>query len=404
MESQSPKPLWQLLGFQQTEEPVQPITTTARYNLLRGDNLDGLPRLACAKTLFDVCYIDPPYNTGSSFLYNDHRKQRLSTVFGSNEPWMQFMLPRLYWGAQCLQETGIMMVSIDDYAMAHLKLMLDDVFGEDNHLGTIAVRRSKNGKSAKQGVATGHEYVLVYRKSAQGKLLPLPDRSEYPKEDAYGRYRIDGLFRKKGDASLRTDRPNLFYPLYACLKTGSVSVEPKEGTVQIFPRDSRGTERRWIWSKETAAARSHCLYSSPNGVVYVKNYQSGQGAGKISSWWDDPAYYTERGTMELKAVFGEKIFDTPKPIAFIKQLLSIAGDKQARILDFFAGSGTTAIAAHQLNQADGGERSVVLMESNTNVPHSSKAFQEGFQTISDITLARLLGSGLEPHRVDDRQL
>jgi adenine-specific DNA-methyltransferase len=297
-----------------------------------------------------------------------------------------------------------MMVSIDDYAMAHLKLMLDDVFGEDNHLGTIAVRRSKNGKSAKKGVATGHEYVLVYRKSVQGKIFPLPDLSEYPKEDAYGRYRIDGLFRKKGDASLRTDRPNLFYPLYACLNTGSVSVEPKGGSVQIFPRDSRGTERRWIWSKETAAARSHCLYSSPNGVVYVKNYQSGQGAGKISSWWDNPAYYTERGTVELKAVFGEKIFETPKPIAFIKQLLSIAGSKQARILDFFAGSGTTAIAAHQLNQADGGDRSVVLMESNTKVPPSSKAFQQGFQTISDITLARLLGSGLEPHRVDDWQL
>lgn len=106
--------------------------------------------------------------------------------------------------------------------------------------------------------------------------------------------------------------------------------------------------------------------------------------------------------MELKAVFGEKIFDTPKPIAFIKQLLSIAAGKHARILDFFAGSGTTAIAAHQLNQTDGGERSVVLMESNTNVPHSSKAFQEGFQTISDITLARLLGSGFDPHWIDDR--
>lgn len=403
MESPSTMPLWQLLNAQMPRVSLHQFEIKNPYTLLRGDNLAWLPHVANDAQRFDVCYIDPPYNTGSSFLYDDRRKSVTAGVFGVNTPWMQFMLPRLYWGAQCLRETGLMLVSIDDYAVSHLKLMLDAVFGDEGYVGTIAVRRSKNGKSAKKGVATGHEYVLVYRRTQKGQLLSLPDRSDYPKEDAYGRYRIDGLFRKKGDASLRADRPNLFYPLYACLRTGTVWTEPQHGCAEVFPRDSQGVDRRWIWSKETAHAKSHCLYSSPNGVIYVKNYQSAQTAGKISSWWDDPLFYTERGTMELKSVFGEKVFDTPKPLSFIKQLLCIAAGKQARVLDFFAGSGTTAIAAHQLNQADGGERAVVLIESDAKVPTTSKAFQAGYATIADVTHARLIKCGLDQLGVDDRR-
>lgn len=371
------------------------VTLTHPYTILRGDNLDWLCAMAHQeKTQFDLCYIDPPYNTGSKFAYADQRRASTPSLFGSNSAWMQFMLPRLQAGRHCLNSLGLMLVSIDDYAYAHLKIMMDAVFGEEHYLGTITVCRSKNGKSGKIGIATGHEYVLIYRKTGAGQLYGTPDEQNYPKEDVFGKYRIDGLFRKKGDASLRGDRPNLYYPVYANPFTGEVSATPKPDFNEIYPLDSKGIERRWVWSIETLQTRIHELYCGPSGTIYVKNYQKMHGRKKVSSMWDDPAYYSERGTVEMKSIFGEKVFDTPKPIAFIKRLLSISAGKNAKILDFFAGSGTTAVAAHQLNLEDNGSRQVTLIESVTSLPAKSPGTQLGFFTIADITHARLVNSGI----------
>src|SRR5690606_29081552 len=136
--------------------------------LLKGDNLEALSTLSINFLgRIDFCYIDPPYNTGSKFIYHDKRHSTEKGIWGKHSEWMSFMLPRLVLLYSLLSESGIATISIDDYEYAQLKILLDHVFGEDNHLGTIVVNRSKNGKGSKPHIATNHEYVLVDRKSTR---------------------------------------------------------------------------------------------------------------------------------------------------------------------------------------------------------------------------------------------
>lgn len=365
----------------------------ADISLFKGDNLLHLKELAnYSPGIVDLCYIDPPYNTGSKFLYNDNRKSDSSGLFGSNTAWMSFMLPRLVAARELLNTTGILAVSIDDYEHAYLKVLLDHVFGEENFIGNVIICRSKNGKGGKKNLASNHEYLLIYSKSPNANLRGQPDETDYDKEDEFGQYRVDGLFRKKGEASLRSDRPNMYYPLFFNAKTGRVSVEPADGWEEVYPVDSKGIERRWLWGQDTARDRAWQLYASKNGVIYVKNYAGTQDAEKrtkVRTIWSETSFYTEQATKEIKNIFGEKIFDTPKPMEFIKKIIDISANPDSVILDFFAGSGTTAHASVELNKADGGSRKCILMESKDLIPNRHSASKQGFDEISDITEKRL---------------
>lgn len=342
--------------------------------------------------IVDVCYIDPPYNTGSKFLYEDNRKSEARGMFGTHSAWMSFMLPRLVAAREILKETGIISISIDDYEQAYLKILMDRIFGEDNFIGSIVVCRSKNGKGSKKNLATNHEYLLIYGKSKQAGLRGQSDETDYNKQDEFGQYRVDGLFRKKGEASLRTDRPNMFYPLHFNPSSGKVSIEAIKGWKVAYPIDSKGIERRWLWGIDTARERSWQLYASKNGVIYVKNYAGNAEAEKrikVRTLWNDINFYTEKGTNEIKSIFGSKIFDTPKPLEYIKKIIDVCSGSNAVILDFFAGSGTTAQAVADLNSTDEGTRRCLLMESDCAIPSSHIAQESGFKLISDITEERL---------------
>ena len=365
----------------------------ADTTLFIGDNLIYLKELALmSPEIVDVCYIDPPYNTGSKFLYEDNRKSEVRGTFGTHSAWMSFMLPRLVAAREILKETGIISISIDDYEQAYLKILMDRVFGEDNFIGSIVVCRSKNGKGSKKNLATNHEYLLIYGKSKQAGLRGQLDETEYNKQDEFGQYRVDGLFRKKGEASLRTDRPNMFYPLYFNSSSGKVSVEAVKGWKAAYPVDSKGIERRWLWGMDTAREREWQLHASRNGVIYVKNYAGKSGVEKrtkVRTLWDNKNFYTEKGTNEIKKIFGSKVFDTPKPLEYIKKIIDVCSDNNAIILDFFAGSGTTAQAISDLNVTDKGTRRCILMESDCDIPTKHTAVDSGFKYISDITEERL---------------
>lgn len=359
--------------------------------LIVGDNLYSLANLAFStKNIIDLCYIDPPYNTGSNFLFHDNRKSNSAHIFGSHSAWMMFMLPRLICAREIMKSTGVIAISIDDYEFAYLKILMDCVFGEGNFIGNIVVCRSKNGKGSNKNIASTHEYLMVYGKTTLSKLNgQLDDTNSYDRKDVHGEYRVDGLFRKKGEASLRTDRPNMFYPLFFNPSTGQVFVEPGVGLKEAFPVDSKGTERRWLWSRETARERSWQLYASKNGVIYVKNYSSVNKRKKVRSFWDNTDFYTERATNEITKLFGDKIFDTPKPLGYIKTVLDVIGMSDAVILDFFAGSATTAHASALLNNEDNGTRRTILMECNSQIPANHVARKHGCDVISDISRARL---------------
>ncbi|MDX7989212.1 site-specific DNA-methyltransferase [Xenorhabdus sp. 12] len=362
-------------------------------SLFVGDNLPYLKELTLhIPGLIDMCYIDPPYNTGSKFLYNDSRKSDIIGHFGSHSAWMGFMLPRLVAAREVLKESGVIAISIDDYEYTYLKILMDCIFGEENFIGNVIVCRSKNGKGSKRNLASNHEYLLIYGKSSKASLRGQVDETEYNKQDKFGQYRVDGLFRKKGEASLKSDRPNMYYPLYFNPDSGEVSVDPITNWKITYPVDSKGIERRWLWGTETARERAWQLYASKKGVIYVKNY-SGDGITqkrtKVRSLWNETDFYTERGTNEINKLFGAKVFDTPKPLAYIKKIVDVCSSNDALILDFFAGSGTTAHAVAELNSADMGTRKCILMESDCEIPARHLARKMGFTTIAEITEKRL---------------
>lgn len=358
--------------------------------LLTGDNLTHLADMAITNNnTVNFCYVDPPYNTGSKFLYDDTRKSSSVGVFGKHSAWMAFMLPRLVAAKEVMRNDGAIAISIDDYEHPYLMLLLNQVFGEENFIGNIIVCRSKNGKGSKKNVATNHEYLVVYGKSKATTLPGTPDNeSNYNKQDEHGRYRLDGLLRKKGEDSLRSDRPNLFFPLYYD-ENGQVYVDEAPGLRVAHPCDSAQIDRRWTWSKETVRANSWKLYASKNGAIYIKNYSSPAKKIKLRTWWDSSTYYTERATAEIKKIYGDKVFDTPKPVAYIKDIINQMSAPDAIIIDFFAGSGTTAHAVFELNKADGGSRKIILMESDAVIPEKHIARAHGFTLLSDITKYRL---------------
>lgn len=360
--------------------------------LVKGDNLDALTILTHRYAQqIDFCYIDPPYNTGSKFIYDDSRYAVDVGIWGRHASWMSFMLPRLVFMRELLKSTGIAAVSIDDYEYAQLKILMDHVFGAENHFGTLIVHRSKNGKGSKAHIAVSHEQVLVYGKSGKAKLLGLPelDTESYSKQDTHGLYKIDGLFRKKGAASKRSDRPAMFYPLYYD-DLGNVFAENVTGNLKAsLPVDSKGEEKRWLWGIDKVRAESWRLYASQKGVIYVKNYLTNDKRIKVRSLWDDPRYLTERATNEITEIYGEKVFETPKPLGLIEDLIKCCAPANALILDFFCGSATTAHAAYNVSREDGGKRQVILVEQNARVAKDHIAAAQGFLDIAAIAEYRL---------------
>lgn len=389
--------LSQLLGIQEDFLPTKAPSTfdidpALDCTLIKGDNLLALATLLLSHSgKIDFCYIDPPYNTGSKFIYEDNRRSQTSGIWGVHASWMSFMLPRLAYMRELLSETGIVAISIDDYEYAQLKIMMDLVFGANHHFGTVIVNRSTNGKGSKAHIASSHEYVLIYGKTNKAKLLGLPeeDFSSYDKEDPHGRFKIDGLFRKKGEASRRSDRPNMFYPLYYDTFGNVFTEKTNESLKEALPLDSNGVERRWLWGLEKAKRDSWRLYASAKGVIYVKNYLTTEKRIKVRSIWDDPRYLTQRATSEITKIYGEKIFETPKPIGLIEDLIKCSTSSNALILDYFCGTGTTAHAANNVNRTDGGCRKVILVEENAKVSKTHIAHLKGFTEISKLAEFRL---------------
>ncbi|OZS42038.1 site-specific DNA-methyltransferase [Photobacterium sanguinicancri] len=375
----------------ESDRKVQPRSGPTDI-LYKGDNELVLRKLeSCLKNSIDFCYIDPPYNTKSKFIYDDSRVSDNHITWGSHAEWMQFMTPRLVHLHSLLKDSGIVAISIDDYEQPYLRILLDQIFGESNFIACIAVCRSRNGKGSKDSIATNHEYIVVYGKSSKAKVVGFveSDLSSYDKEDEHGKYKVNGLFRKKGDASLREDRPNMYYPLYYD-NDGNVFTENPDNLLKVsYPLDSKGIERRWLWGKEKATKESWKLTASKNGVIYVKNYHTADKRVKPRSLWVDNRYLTERATNQIKDIYGTKVFETPKPLELIEDLIISHTHKDALIIDFFAGTGTTAHAAFNLNQKDGGKRKVILVEQEQPIAKSHTAYKQGFRTISDITEFRL---------------
>ncbi|MGF6180062.1 adenine-specific DNA-methyltransferase [Massilia sp. UYP32] len=376
----------------ETEKSISPDDLRGDCLLIKGDNLKALSNLSLGfEDRVDFCYIDPPYNTGGKFIYQDKRISPAHPIWGKHSEWMSFMLPRLVLARHLLSRTGVIAISIDDYEYAQLKILADRVFSSECYIATLVVRRSNNGKGGKPGVSVNHEYVLLYGKTSAAELHGLPEGEEgaYDKSDEYGEFRVDGLFRKKGDASRREDRPSMYYPLYYTASGKVFTERLDESWPEVFPVDSHGAERRWLWGKEKAAEESWKLFASKKGVIYVKNYNRDNKRVKIRSILDKLGYLTERATNEAKEIYGERVFETPKPLELIRDLIDCCSKDNAIVLDFFAGTGTTAHASYQLKKRDGSQRKTILVEHSHVISADHAATKEGFLTTAEITERRL---------------
>lgn len=354
--------------------------------IIHGDNLDALKALLPEyEGRINCIYIDPPYNTGNEgWVYNDNVndpkiKKWLGQVVGKeaedltrHDKWLCMMYPRLKLLHKLLADNGAIFISIDDNEQANLKLICDEIFGIANFIASVAVVNNLKGRSDDKFIATAHESLLIYQKgqfTTNGVPVPEEYQDEYKETDENGNYRLLGL-RKRGSNSREVDRPNLFYPIYYNEKNKIISIDKNVDCVEITPKLSTGENGNWRWGRETLMNRLNELevriVKTRNEFdVFQKDYLHKDGEKKTikpKSFWLGSEFSSEAGTLQLKKIFEQKSFQTPKSVDFIQYCLCQATDKNSIILDSFAGSGTTAHAVLNLNKQDGGNRKFILVE------------------------------------------
>lgn len=371
---------------------AKPENKNSQNLLIQGDNLDVLKHLKDAYTgKVKMIYIDPPYNTGSDgFVYQDDRKftpEQLSelahispdeaerilkfTAKGSNShsAWLTFMYPRLYIARDLLKEDGVIFISIDDNEVAQLKLLCDEVFGEGNFVAEITWRRTDNQPNI-GNMARIKEYILCYSKSSYalnlGKL-PLGEKAlkEYRYSDKKGSFRRNILLHKT--------RGRHYYEVKTI--SGNVLNGPWMIKEEDFKKLNEQDLIYWTSGGD----------EQPYGKLYLSDNK-----GQIpNDFWGIEYGTNQRASLEVEQLFNARYFDFPKPVSLLKNILNIGGDKNSIVMDFFAGSGTTAHAVMQLNAEDNGSRQFILVQLPEKTDEKSEAFKAGYKTIFDITKARI---------------
>ena len=395
------------------EESVDFDNTENLY--IEGDNLDVL-KLLRENYLGKVkmIYIDPPYNTGNDFVYNDdfakskaefeaqsglfdEEGNRMADPMVQNTEsngrfhtdWLNMIYPRLKVARDLLSEDGVIFISIDDNEVENLKKVCDEVFGGENHIETV-VWKNKYGAGAKTvGFISTHEYVLLYSKRPISNItceFVGEEREKYNKKDS--KYNVRGPYRTQ---PLMTnslgDRPNLMYSIF-------------HNGVEIKPR------KQWVWSKErmdVAIANDDvefALQKDGSYTVRSKSYLYDENGvvrrGKPISVMNGP--FTQDGTQEVRDLFnGKAVFDFTKPSGLIKYFTGLeVNDNKPQddiILDFFSGSATTAHAVMKLNAEDGGNRKFIMVQLPEKTDEKSEAYKAGYKNICEIGKERIRRAG-----------
>lgn len=336
------------------------ITFDENDNLIiKGNNLLAISSLLKRYEGKVKCiYIDPPYNTRSdanTFAYNN--------TF-NHSSWLTFMKNRLEIAKRLLSDEGIIFIDIDHYELFYLGALADEIFGYENRLGVLAVVHNLKGRYS-EFFSVAHENKIVYAKNANNAVIKdyqFDNSESYPLEDEISKYKLVGL-QRTGNGSLRSERPNLFYPIYYNPSTEDISIENKDGYIGILPIDSEGIERRWRWGKSKVIEewKTEIVVKKVKDEykIYTKIRIKGD---RPKTLWNRPEYSGTTGTNELKGLVLNNIFSYPKSVQLVMDSLEIATDSDSIILDFFGGSGTTAQAVLDLNKKDNGCRKFILVE------------------------------------------
>lgn len=391
------------------EESVDFDNTQNLY--IEGDNLDVLK---CLKETYlhkvKMIYIDPPYNTGNDFVYEDdfaessaeylansgqydEQGNRLVTNTESNgrfhTDWLNMIYPRLKVARDLLTDDGVIFISIDDNEVENLRKVCDEIFGEENRIESIVWKNKYGAGAYTVGFISVHEYILCYSKK---KILDIT--SELDEESQLVYSKKDEKYSTRGGYMTQplmtnslSDRPNLMYPI-------------EYNGAEIYPR------KQWVWSKErlqTAIDNNEVEFNlqkdgtySVRSKAYLKDEQGRMRRGKPLSLMSGP--FNQDGTKEVRGLFnGKSIFDFTKPVSLIKKFLALqinnSADDNFVILDFFSGSATTAHAVMQLNAEDGGKRKFIMVQLPELTDEKSEANKVGYKTICEIGKERIRRAG-----------
>ena len=378
---------------------------------IEGDNLAALKILHKAYYgKVKMIYIDPPYNTGNDFIYNDDFKQtrrsyeaeagitddegnvvrddglRTNTGGHKHSNWLNMMYPRLFLARNLLRQDGVIFVSIDDNEVHNLRLMMNEIFGEENFVAQLIWERAFSPKNDAKFISNSHDYVLMYARSINEFSIGRLDRTE----EANARYSNPDNDPRgpwmSSDISVKTYSIANDYPITT--PSGRV-IEPP-------------ASRCWSLSKKVFLERLHDnrIWFGPNGdgVPRIKRFLSelrNEGMTPTSLLFHKEVGHSQEGAKQVVELFdGKGYFDGPKPVRLIKRLLTIGNAKNNDIiLDFFAGSGTTAHAISELNAEDGGNRRWICVQLGERTDEKSEAYKAGYRTIADIARERIRRAG-----------
>lgn len=406
--------------------PDESVDFNSTKNLfIEGDNLDALKLLQESYLgKVKLIYIDPPYNTGNDFIYDDDFAEstgeylarsgqadsvgaRLVANTEANgrfhSDWLSMIYPRLKLARNLLADDGAIFISIDDNEIGQLRKIADEIFGEANFVAQI-VWQKRTSPEARKRIGAGHEYVVLYARDArnlENVLLPLPlddkDRAAFsnPDSDARGPW-VSSDFTAPGY------RPNQMYEI---VTPSGLTVGPPPG-------------RCWmnVESEYKAQVAEGRFWFGPDGkgIPRRKTYLSERDGKSAWTWWPNAEVgHTQEGTREVRALFdkdGPTLFDFPKPVRLVQRIVQLAtrADHNDIVLDFFAGSGTTAHAVMAQNALDGGNRSFIMVQLDEAPDPKSDAAKAGYASIADLSRDRIrraakavaTAAGLTAERLD----
>ena len=326
--------------------------------LIEGDNYYALKALLASGIKVDVIYIDPPYNTGNKdFVYNDSFVEKDDQF--KHSKWLSFMKNRLELARELLADDGVIFVSIDDNEQAYLKVLMDEIFGEENFICNFVRHTRSGGGYSNSKIGVNFDYILTYQKTQiviiNERLKNIKELKQFSQIDEYGRkYKLRDFIKTSGDWR-REDRPTMFY-------------EIEVNGIKVFPKRN-GVDGRWIFGYEkylNMKKNELIVLKEKDGEYLVKYKEYPNSTTKIESLILDN-HLNQKGTLEIDKILLKKdIFNNPKPISLISYLVNMISKKNSTILDFFAGSGTTAQAVMELNEEDGGNRRFILCTNNEN--------------------------------------
>lgn len=403
------------------EESVDFDSTENLY--IEGDNLDVLKLLQETYLgKIKMIYIDPPYNTGNDFVYNDdfamdsdeyadasgqfdEQGNRLVQNTESNgrfhTDWLNMIYPRLKVAKDLLADDGVIAISLDDHEQNNLYKLCCDCFGENNFICQIPILSNPRGRQSSEFVAQTHEYITVFAKNRSccvisGEDLTNEQKAEYKYTDSEGNFRLLGL-RLRGGRCTAAESPTLHFPIYYNKLEDDFYLERKnDDDYEIIPKFEDGTLGTWRWSKQKIEQDKKYIVIrqvKDRFDAFTKDYLSSDKRMKLKSLWYEKEINYDNSSRELNSLDMGEVFDYAKPLYLIKKIVSTMSNQGGLVLDFFSGSATTAHAVMQLNAEDGGNRKFIMVQLPEKCDEKSEAYKAGYKTICDIGKERIRRAG-----------